>query len=82
MMATKKIENMSFEASLDELESIVTQLEQGDLALDKALSQFERGIGLARNSQQKLQGAQQKVDILMANNGDATLTPFDSKSES
>lgn len=81
-MATKKIENMSFEASLDELESIVNQLEQGDLELDKALAQFERGIGLARNGQQKLQGAQQKVDILMANNGDATLTPFDNTPES
>ncbi len=80
-MASKKIENMSFEASVEELETIVQQLEQGDLPLDKALSQFERGIGLARNGQQKLQGAQQKVDILMANNGESTLTPFDNSQE-
>lgn len=80
-MATKKIENMNFEASLDELESIVNQLEQGDLELDKALAQFERGIGLARNGQQKLQSAQQKVELLMNNNGDETLTPFDNTSE-
>jgi len=81
-MATKKIENMSFEASLDELENIVNQLEQGDLALDKALTQFERGIGLARNGQQKLQGAQQKVELLMNNNGNESLTPFDNSTES
>ena len=81
-MASKKIENMSFEASVEELETIVQQLEQGDLPLDKALTQFERGIGLARNGQQKLQGAQQKVDILMANNGESTLTPFDNSQES
>lgn len=81
-MATKKIENMSFEASVEELETIVNQLEQGDLPLDKALAQFERGIGLARNGQQKLQGAQQKVDILMNNNGETTLTPFDNTPES
>ncbi|MGB1296685.1 MAG: exodeoxyribonuclease VII small subunit [Psychrobium sp.] len=81
-MATKKIENMSFEASVEELETIVNQLEQGDLPLDKALAQFERGIGLARNGQQKLQGAQQKVDILINNNGEATLTPFDNAPES
>ncbi|MGB0833947.1 MAG: exodeoxyribonuclease VII small subunit [Psychrobium sp.] len=81
-MATKKIENMSFEASVEELETIVNQLEQGDLPLDKALAQFERGIGLARNGQQKLQGAQQKVDILMNNNGEATLNPFDNTPES
>ncbi|MGB0899470.1 MAG: exodeoxyribonuclease VII small subunit [Psychrobium sp.] len=81
-MASKKIENMSFEASVEELETIVQQLEQGELPLDKALTQFERGIGLARNGQQKLQGAQQKVDILMANNGESTLTPFDNSQES
>ncbi|WP_435274689.1 exodeoxyribonuclease VII small subunit [Psychrobium sp. nBUS_13] len=81
-MASKKIENMSFEASVEELETIVQQLEQGDLPLGKALTQFERGIGLARNGQQKLQGAQQKVDILMANNGESALTPFDNSQES
>jgi len=81
-MATKKIENMSFEASLDELENIVNQLEQGDLELDNALSQFERGIGLARNGQQKLQGAQQKVDVLMNDNGNENLMPFDNSTES
>ena len=80
-MASKKIENMSFEASVEELETIVQQLEQGDLPLDKALTQFERGIGLARNGQQKLQGAQQKVDILMANNSESALTPFDNSQE-
>jgi len=81
-MASKKIENMSFEASVEELETIVQQLEQGDLPLDKALTQFERGIGLARNGQQKLQGAQQKVDILMANNSESELAPFNSTQES
>lgn len=81
-MATKKIENMSFEASLNELENIVNQLEQGDLELDNALSQFERGIGLARNGQQKLQGAQQKVDVLMNDNGNENLMPFDNSTES
>ena len=81
-MASKKIENMSFEASVEELETIVQQLEQGDLPLDKALTQFERGIGLARNGQQKLQGAQQKVDILMANNSESELAAFNSTQES
>lgn len=75
-MATKKISNLSFEATIEELEVIVNQLEQGDLPLDKALSQFERGIGLARSGQDKLQGAQQKVDILM-NNNESSLSTFD-----
>ncbi|NRA83040.1 MAG: exodeoxyribonuclease VII small subunit [Gammaproteobacteria bacterium] len=80
-MATKKISNLSFEATIEELEVIVNQLEQGDLPLDKALSQFERGIGLARSGQDKLQGAQQKVDILMANGTDSQLQSFEQQED-
>lgn len=36
-MATKKPENMSFEAAIEELDGLVDQLENGDLALDDAL---------------------------------------------
>jgi exodeoxyribonuclease VII small subunit len=71
----KKPENLSFEASLGELEQIVTQLEQGDVSLDDALKQFERGINLVRQSQAKLEQAQQKVSILL-NKGDTELSQF------
>jgi exodeoxyribonuclease VII small subunit len=71
----KKPENLSFEASLGELEQIVTQLEQGDVSLDDALKQFERGINLVRQSQVKLEQAQQKVSILL-NKGDTELSQF------
>ncbi|MEF1298387.1 exodeoxyribonuclease VII small subunit, partial [Vibrio parahaemolyticus] len=43
-MAVKKPENMTFEATIEELDSLVDQLENGDLALDDALRKFERGI--------------------------------------
>jgi len=43
----------------------VQQLEQGDLPLDQALLQFERGVQLSRLSQQQLQSAEQKVQILL-----------------
>lgn len=71
----KKPENLSFEASLSELELIVTELEQGDVSLDDALTQFERGIKLVRQSQAKLEQAQQKVSILL-NEGDKNLNQF------
>lgn len=71
-MATKKPENMSFEATVDELDTLVEQLENGDLALDDALKKFERGIALARAGQQKLTEAEQKVSILLAKDDDAT----------
>ncbi|WP_144209840.1 exodeoxyribonuclease VII small subunit [Shewanella donghaensis] len=71
----KKPENLSFEESLEELENIVADLEQGEVTLDNALKQFERGIKLVRQSQSKLEQAQQKVSILL-NEDDTDLSPF------
>ncbi|MEK6213176.1 MAG: exodeoxyribonuclease VII small subunit, partial [Vibrio fluvialis] len=62
-MASKKPENMSFEATIQELDELVDQLENGDLALDEALKKFERGIALARSGQTKLDEAEQRVSI-------------------
>lgn len=75
-MAIKKPENMTFEATLDELDSIVEQLEQGDLALEEALKQFERGIVLAREGQAKLTQAEQRVSILLEKDDHAPLSEF------
>jgi exodeoxyribonuclease VII small subunit len=72
----KKPENLSFEESLVELERIVAELEQGDVSLDDALKQFERGINLVRNSQAKLEQAQQKVAILLKPDENAPLSPY------
>ncbi len=74
----KKPDNLSFEASLAELEQIVQQLEQGDVPLEQALQQFERGIALVRASQSKLQNAEQQVAILSGQaDSAATLAPFE-----
>ncbi|MFQ6371241.1 exodeoxyribonuclease VII small subunit [Shewanella sp. YIC-542] len=77
----KKPENLSFEESLGELEHIVSELEQGDVSLDDALKQFERGIKLVRSSQSKLEQAQQKVAILLSDDPQAPLSPFDVEEE-
>nr|WP_237732780.1 exodeoxyribonuclease VII small subunit [Shewanella schlegeliana] len=81
IIVAKKPENLSFEDSLSELEKIVTDLEHGDIALDDALKQFERGIKLVRNSQSKLENAQQKVAVLMQDEGVDTLKPYDVEGE-
>nr|WP_283107810.1 exodeoxyribonuclease VII small subunit [Shewanella basaltis] len=80
LSVVKKTENLSFEQSLAELETIVAHLEQGEVSLDDALKQFERGITLVRQSQTKLEQAQQKVSILL-NENDVELTPFSVESE-
>lgn len=75
-MATKKPENMSFEAAIEELDGLVDQLENGDLALDDALKKFERGISLARAGQSKLNDVEQRVSILLQNDENAELSDF------
>ena len=66
----------SFETALTELEQIVNRLESGSLPLEEALNEFERGVQLARQGQSKLQQAEQRVQILLADNEDGPLTPF------
>ncbi len=81
IMASKKPENMSFEATIDELDGIVENLENGDLALDDALKKFERGIALARAGQTKLSDAEQRVSILLNNDDESPLADFDAQPE-
>ncbi|WP_298941497.1 exodeoxyribonuclease VII small subunit [uncultured Psychromonas sp.] len=76
-MALKKPENMQYEEAITELEQIVQHLEGGDLPLEDALKQFERGISLARSNSQKLQHAQQQVSILMQNDVQVPLQNFE-----
>lgn len=80
-MANKKPENMSFEESLSELDSLVNQLENGDLDLEDALKKFERGISLARSSQLKLTEAEQRVQILLQDDDQSDLAPFSPESD-
>jgi exodeoxyribonuclease VII small subunit len=54
-----------FEDSLKKLESIVAQLEQGDLALEDSLKLFEEGVGLSTACKQELDAAEGKVQMLV-----------------
>lgn len=67
---------LDFEKSLQELESLVERLEQGDLPLEDALRTFERGVALTRECQSALKSAQARVDILTKRQGEAQLEPF------
>ena len=76
-MSKKKTVSPSFEESLAELEALVERMEGGELSLEDSLSAFERGIALTRSCQQALQAAEQKVEILTAQNHDAPTEPFE-----
>ncbi len=55
-----------FEQSMMALESIVKQLEKGELPLEDALKQFEQGIALSRQCHELLTQAEQRIEILTA----------------
>ena len=76
-MAKKKLENLSFEESLSELETIVQNLEQGELSLEDSMTLFERGLNLSQASQEKLKNAEQKIQILLTKNGKTQLETFE-----
>ena len=76
-MTDKK--NINLEKSLADLEALVAELEGGELSLEDAMKKFEQGIKLTRTCQNILKGAEQKVEILLENNGEDTLTSFNDK---
>lgn len=55
----------TFEASLDELEKIVKQLENGDLPLEESLKLFEDGVRLSRDCRERLLKAERRIEVLM-----------------
>ena len=70
-----------FEQALADLEATVEKLERGDLPLEDALKQFERGVGLARSCQAALKQAEQKVEILLQKAADAAPETFEPEDE-
>ena len=68
----------SFESSLEALEKIVQQLENGDLALEKSLELFEQGIKLSRQCQERLNQAERRIEVLLRDNqGRPVVSTFD-----
>lgn len=66
-----------FESALKSLETIVVQLEAGDLTLDRSLELFEEGIKVSRFCSMKLEEAERKVDVLIKTaNGTLEEMPF------
>ena len=68
-------DDVNFESALEELESLVSQMEGGDLSLDESLKAFERGVALTRHCQTALKEAELKVQTLTQ---DGDLVDFDS----
>lgn len=56
---------LKFEDALARLETIVTELEKGDLPLNDSLKMFEEGIKLSKTCLKMLDDAERKVEIMV-----------------
>jgi exodeoxyribonuclease VII small subunit len=70
-----------FEKSLQHLEKIVSHMESGELGLEDSLSQFEKGIKLAKTCQDTLANAELRVEQLIEKNGLQQTVPFEDLDE-
>jgi exodeoxyribonuclease VII small subunit len=67
-----------FEDELKDLEGIVAQIDSGELSLEDSITAFERGVGLVRGLNQKLDEVERKVELLMRNaQGELKTAPYD-----
>jgi exodeoxyribonuclease VII small subunit len=75
-MATSR---RKFEDELKDLEGVVAQIDSGELSLEDSITAFERGVGLVRSLNQKLDEVEHKVELLMRNaQGELKTAPYDS----
>lgn len=81
-MAQKTPTNKKFEAALEDLELVVEQLETGELSLEDSLEAFEKGVGLVKYCNQKLDEVEKKVELLIKDkDGKLQLKAFEDSSE-
>ena len=74
----RPVDGMAFEEALAELESVVSRLERGDVALDESIALYERGAALRKRCEAKLREAEEKVERITLTDGQATgAQPFD-----
>ena len=69
-MAKRNQPDFNFEKALENLEEIVSSMESGELTLEDSLKAFETGIKLTRECQTALKDAEQKVRVLLNENGE------------
>ena len=72
---------MSFEEALEALEGVVDKLEDGELPLEQALVEFERGVALTRRCGEELDSAERRIEVLIEESGESGVRSFDLESD-
>lgn len=73
-MTAKPVSEMTFEEAMAALEQVVNQLERGEVALEESIALYERGAALKAHCSEKLKAAEEKVELIRAQEGRATGT--------
>ena len=74
---TDDVATLSYEAALGELDTIISQLERGDVALEEAIRAYERGMALQRHCAALLDATEQKVTQLVVSNRGEVESPLE-----
>ena len=61
----KPVSELRFREAMEELETIVAELESNDMELEDSLKRYERGVALLTSLKTRLASAEQRVDVLM-----------------
>jgi exodeoxyribonuclease VII small subunit len=69
---TVAIELLSIEQAMERLESLVREMESGQLPLEKLISSYEEGVKLASQCQEKLDAAAKKIQVITKNSSGRT----------
>lgn len=65
-----------FEEAMNQLEDIVSQLERGDVPLEKAIDLFQQGMKLSQLCGQKLTQVERKIEMIVEEDGQTGKQPF------
>jgi exodeoxyribonuclease VII small subunit len=71
-----KQKELSFEAAMEKLERVVEQLEQGDVALEEAISMFQEGMSLSKLCHDKLKNVEKSIDKILHEDGEVEIITF------
>ncbi|RZA07934.1 MAG: exodeoxyribonuclease VII small subunit [Proteobacteria bacterium] len=75
-----EIKEEKFEVTLEKLQGLVRELESGDISLEDSIKKFEQGMSLARSCQERLNSAEQKIEILLkADKSGVSTSPFETE---
>ncbi|QIK40190.1 exodeoxyribonuclease VII small subunit [Pontivivens nitratireducens] len=76
-MSEPKVEDLTFEQAMAELEQVVAKLERGDVALEQSITLYERGAALKKHCETQLGRAEEKIAQITGEGSGATPASYE-----